>query len=298
MNRLHTILRAVPISVMALTWIGFSIAFHAGGIVRVGAWLVGLQLILPLFGLLSLGWVAITWAFRRRFDRLERAGVFAGITGVAMVAFTLQAVPMAYPAEGTPEVLIRPPMDVPIKVGWGGDTLATNYHAAHPDQRWAYDLMVLPFMVGTENNADYGCFGQPVLAPAAGTIVIARGDQPDRTPGVMVPDDPCGNEVAIELETGTYLVLCHLQQGSVGVAEGDIVTENQHLGRCGNSGHTSEPHLHIHHQRQDPRVYPFGFAEGLRLGFHSIDGSSHPMGGVEEDGDDVRAVGDVIQYRG
>ena len=44
--------------------------------------------------------------------------------------------------------------------------------------------------------------------------------------------------------------------------EGDVI------GRCGNSGHTSEPHIHIHHQRQKPAASgPVNFAEGLPLFF-------------------------------
>ncbi len=108
--------------------------------------------------------------------------------------------------------------------------------------------------------------------------------------------EPCGNELAIELSTGTFLMLCHLQQGSVQVDVGDEVKMGQPIAKCGNSGHTSEPHLHIHHQRQDPRIYPFGFAEGLRLGFHSLDGNAFPKGGIDMDGDTPIAIGDVIAF--
>lgn len=42
------------------------------------------------------------------------------------------------------------------------------------------------------------------------------------------------------------VVLAHMTEGSVAVGEGQEVEEGQFLGRVGNSGNTSEPHLHIH----------------------------------------------------
>ena len=41
------------------------------------------------------------------------------------------------------DVPFRVPMDGRVTVGWGGDSPAVNYHAAYPDQRWAYDLVVM-----------------------------------------------------------------------------------------------------------------------------------------------------------
>ena len=50
----------------------------------------------------------------------------------------------------------------------------------------------------------------------------------------------------------------------------------------GNSGNTSGPHIHIHHQRQDPSVFPAGFAEGLPLFFRDHDGPPMPIGGLKK----------------
>ena len=79
------------------------------------------------------------------------------------------------------------------------------------------------------------------------------------------------------------------------VCEGDQVVAGQPLAKCGNSGRTSEPHLHIHHQRQDPRKVPFGFAEGLPLFFEHLDGPEHPQGGMRQDGDTLVLLGDYIR---
>lgn len=91
-----------------------------------------------------------------------------------------------------------------------------------------------------------------------------------------------GNYVYIRIEeSGTYLLLNHLKQGSVVVSVGDKLEPGDLLGRVGNSGTSSEPHLHIHHQRQDPTkvLHPL-FAEGLPLFFENSQGISMPEGGT------------------
>lgn len=109
---------------------------------------------------------------------------------------------------------------------------------------------------------------------------------------------PAGNHVVIQLETSTYLYISHLQKGSIVVNEGEQVAEGQLIGRCGNSGRTSEPHIHIHHQRQDPRTVPLGEAEGLSLYFRDHDGPPMPQGGVRLENGNLVALGDTVQHIG
>lgn len=97
-------------------------------------------------------------------------------------------------------------------------------------------------------------------------------------------------------ETGTYLILAHLQRGSVAVRPGQEVEEGALLGRCGNSGNTSEPHIHLHHQRQDPQTHPVSFAEGLPLYFRDHDGAAMPRGGLIIEGDTARPRGDIVRH--
>jgi len=90
-----------------------------------------------------------------------------------------------------------------------------------------------------------------------------------------------GNHVYIKIdEMGTFLLLNHLKKGSVLVKVGDHVNEGDIIGKVGNSGSTSEPHLHIQHQRQNPTktIYPI-FAEGLPLYFKDIDNKPMPEKG-------------------
>jgi murein DD-endopeptidase MepM/ murein hydrolase activator NlpD len=61
-----------------------------------------------------------------------------------------------------------------------------------------------------------------------------------------------GNHVVLDLGKGVYAVLAHLQRGSVSVSPGQRVRRGEVIGRCGNSGNSTEPHLHF--QLQDHRV--------------------------------------------
>ena len=59
---------------------------------------------------------------------------------------------------------------------------------------------------------------------------------------------PAGNHVIIDQGEGVYALLGHLQRGSIAVEEGERVRAGQRLGACGNSGASSEPHVHFHLQ--------------------------------------------------
>lgn len=76
------------------------------------------------------------------------------------------------------------------------------------------------------------------------------------------------------------MLLNHLKKSSVLVKAGDHLKPGDTIGRVGNSGSTSEPHLHIHHQKQDPTkvIYPI-LAEGLPLFFEDASGNSMPKKG-------------------
>jgi murein DD-endopeptidase MepM/ murein hydrolase activator NlpD len=55
-----------------------------------------------------------------------------------------------------------------------------------------------------------------------------------------------GNHVIQDIGRGFFAFYAHLQKGSVTVAPGDRVTRGRGLGKLGNSGNTSAPHLHFH----------------------------------------------------
>lgn len=108
---------------------------------------------------------------------------------------------------------------------------------------------------------DYPGFGVPVYAMADGTVVKAIANQRDHRArssfaGFLYmfmegmirelggPKRIVGNHVIIDHGGGNFSLLAHLQQGSVTVKPGERVTSGQEIGKCGNSGNSSEPHVH------------------------------------------------------
>jgi len=137
-------------------------------------------------------------------------------------------------------------------VFWGGRTLEQNHHAASRSQRFAHDLAIRKdgrtHAGDGKKLEDYHCYGLPVLAPAAGTVVWLEDGHPDQAIGSSDRDQPIGNGVIIDHGQGEYSLLAHFQPGSITVKKGDPVRQDQAIARCGNSGNTSEPHLHFHLQ--------------------------------------------------
>lgn len=142
----------------------------------------------------------------------------------------------------------------------GGVSEATSHSWDLVAQRYAYDFVIADgslrrWREGTngERLEDYLCYGEPVLAPADGAIVeVVDGVRNARRPGTGWLDpfasDIRGNCVVIEHAGGEYSVLAHLISGSIKVSEGERVARGQEVGCCGNSGNSSEPHLHFHVQ--------------------------------------------------
>jgi hypothetical protein len=97
---------------------------------------------------------------------------------------------------------------------------------------------------------DFGCYGRPVLAPADGQVVRVATGFPDRPPYARSKRTPRrgpagGNYVMIQHAPRVYTELVHLQARSVVVRAGQTVSRGQVIGRCGNSGNATTPHLHL-----------------------------------------------------
>ncbi len=166
-------------------------------------------------------------------------------------------------------------------VFWGGRTMEQNHHAASKSQRFANDVAIVKDGVTHTGDGskltDYYCYGAEVLAPAAGTIVWACDSLPNQTPGQMDPAHPVGNGVIIDHGNGEFSVLAHMQPHSVRVKVGDRVVADQVLGLCGNSGNTTEPHIHFHLQ-DGPDM---ATAEGLPARFVHIVVDGKPTDSAE-----------------
>lgn len=145
-------------------------------------------------------------------------------------------------------------------VVWGGDTRALNYHVDYPDQRHAYDILIARNGVTHDGDGtqldQYYAWGKRVTAPASGAVIEVVDDLPDNKPGIRDPLHAAGNHVELDLGNHEYAMLAHMQRGSIRVKPGDRVAPGQWLGLCGNSGNTSEPHVHFHVQDASPLFKP------------------------------------------
>lgn len=138
-------------------------------------------------------------------------------------------------------------------VGNGGDSLMVNGHQAVETQRYAVDFLGLNGLgrsqtLGADGLESYAIFGVGITSPCAGAVLSAVDAFPDLPVGERDTNNLAGNYVVVDCD-GVAVVLAHMQAGSVQVAAGDVVEVGELLGRVGNSGNTSEPHLHIHATR-------------------------------------------------
>lgn len=94
---------------------------------------------------------------------------------------------------------------------------------------------------------DYEIFGATIVAPCAGRVIEARDGISDNAIGDNRDSGVSGNFVLLEC-SGHHVLLEHMQRDSVRIQTGDRVRTGQRLGLVGNSGFSTEPHLHIHVQ--------------------------------------------------
>ena len=177
-----------------------------------------------------------------------------GSTGT-VEGFFIRPVPREAPTERL-DYATKTSLNLPFAgqwfVFWGGRTLAQNYHTVSVDQRFAYDILIQhrgsSHQGDGKRNEDYYGFAQTLVAPAAGTVVGIENGIEDNVPGVMNPKQPMGNHVIIDHGNGEFSFFAHFRKGSVAVKKGDALRAGDLLGLVGNSGNSSEPHLHYHLQ--------------------------------------------------
>jgi murein DD-endopeptidase MepM/ murein hydrolase activator NlpD len=242
-----------------------------------------------------------------------RLPALAALLGLVLTARFIPGVPGGWPwltVGGLVLVLVRAGTvrrePVPVRPPVTGEWRALNSPASrvpsHGVQAYGqgyaidlvYDLPGDPAAGGRPGFAwrplarrpqEYPGFGQPVFAPADGTVVRVHDRERDhrsRTSPLGLayvftvellrelfgPSRVIGNHVVIDMGGGVYAALAHLRRGSVRVVPGQRVRGGDPIAECGNSGNTTEPHLHF--QVMDrPGV---AFAAGLPLQFTTPDG--------------------------
>ena len=156
-------------------------------------------------------------------------------------------------------------------VVWGGDTKDLNYHVESAAQKNAFDIIVTDdkgksYKTNGETNEDYYAFGKELYAPCEGEVVLVVDGVKDNKPGVLNPVYVPGNTVIIKTANKEYLFFAHFKQHSIKVEQGQTVKQGQILGLCGNSGNSSEPHLHFHIQN----IEDMNAATGVKCYFDKL----------------------------
>ncbi|MBO0890767.1 MAG: M23 family metallopeptidase [Acidothermales bacterium] len=163
------------------------------------------------------------------------------------------------------------------------DFVAVDEHGRSAPRSWRA-------LLATERPERCQGFGLPVLTPATGVVVLTHDGEPDhearRSQLALLtyalgqakrvragPAPVAGNHVVIGLgRQGAFVLLAHLRRGSVRVAPGDGVAPGEPVGECGNSGNSTDPHVHV----QVTASTDWPTARGLPLAFR------RPSGGVGE----------------
>ena len=167
----------------------------------------------------------------------------------------LRAVELAHEPPREARTEFRLPLVGRWLVANGGTTRQTSHSWDIVTQRYAYDFLMVDGAgrthVGTGNRLeDYHAYGRPVVAPAGGRVVrVVDGIRDAPRVGTGWVDwrspDIAGNSITIEHEPGEYSLLAHLMPGSPTVRPEDPVLRGQPVARVGNSGRSTEPHLHF-----------------------------------------------------
>jgi hypothetical protein len=154
---------------------------------------------------------------------------------------------------------------------WGGDTKELNYHVESKAQKNALDFIMKDstgksYKTDGKTNEDYLAFGQYILSPCEGDVVLVVDGVKDNIPGELNPIYMPGNTVIVKTDNNEYLFFAHFKKRSIKVREGQRVRQGALLGLCGNSGNSSEPHLHFHIQN----VEDMNIATGVKCFFEKI----------------------------
>jgi hypothetical protein len=163
-------------------------------------------------------------------------------------------------------------------------------------------------VLATEQPERFLAFGRSILAPAAGRVVRVHEGEADHVarrskPALVLyaltqakrahggPGALAGNHVVIQRDGGGYVVLAHLRARSIQLEEGERVAAGQEVGRCGNSGNSTQPHVHVQVMDSPDPVT----ARGVPLAFRDYRVWPHGGGSPVAVGTGVPDEGDIVE---
>jgi murein DD-endopeptidase MepM/ murein hydrolase activator NlpD len=185
----------------------------------------------------------------------------------------------------------------PLRGEWiAGDSVNNRPDAAHRRavlienghawlaQRFAIDWVQYQTINGVrttwkgpeDKNDSYFCYDQPIYSVADGTVVDVADGLPENVPHsgkytiTIGADNAAGNHVVVEIAPRRFVLYAHMRTGTVRVKIGDNVNIGEILGHVGNTGSSTEPHLHMHIDDQPSFLagngVPYEFTEGEASG--------------------------------
>lgn len=143
----------------------------------------------------------------------------------------------------------------PLREGFivhGGSSKIVNYHHKKktPEQKYALDIVKLNswgFSASgffSDELHEYAIYGDTIFSPCDGKIVKLKDGLDDLPIGTRDKVNIAGNHIVLEYKDNLIL-FAHLIPSSLMVKMGDFIIKGQPIARVGNSGNTTEPHLHI-----------------------------------------------------
>jgi hypothetical protein len=190
---------------------------------------------------------------RVRIEQGSGDSIRAQVLDGPMVAVTRTAVRISPPLRGGPWLAGNGPA---MRSGHRRALITTGGDATIA-QRFAIDWVMLndsnsTFVGDKLKNESYGAEGVDALAVADGRVTEVKDSIPENVPGATSRAVPItletvgGNHVIIDIGNGHYAFYAHLKPGSLRVKLGDRVRRGQVIGLVGNTGNSTEPHLHFH----------------------------------------------------
>ena len=134
----------------------------------------------------------------------------------------------------------------------GGRSSIYNHHYTVNGQSYAVDLIPDESMAQSQMTTltDFPCFNTAVYAPISGTVHKLRDDIKDNSVGTTNIRTPEGNFVILKIKNNKYAVLAHFKKASINISVGQTLKKGDFMGRCGNSGNSTAPHIHLQVQNE------------------------------------------------
>ncbi|HKS82914.1 MAG TPA: M23 family metallopeptidase [Candidatus Acidoferrales bacterium] len=197
---------------------------------------------------------------------------------------TSEALPT--PANREPLIVISPPLTGENWIAANGPSNTSVHRRAvigdqkrsYISQRFAIDWLQLnpdgkSYQGDPKDNKNYRAYGAEIHAVADGVVTEVKDGIPQNIPGPSSRAVPItmetigGNHVIMQIADGIFAFYAHMQPGSIRVKLGEKVHRGQVLGLLGNSGNSTEPHLHFDLCNANSML----FCQGLPYAFTSFE---------------------------